>query len=260
MVRLNPYTQAMTNRDKSSAGQGQRAQFHATRWSMVLAARQRQTPEGEAALVWLCERYWRPLYAWARAKGLPPADAEDLVQGFFVHALEGGGLVEMADASRGRFRSYLLTCLGYFWTSEMRRGGATKRGGGTTALALDAPSAEQQWLAELPSGRTPEQEYDRAWAHAVLERVSARLEKECDADGHAGRFAELRTFVDGERGETPLVAAAEKLNLTLPALKSVVHRLRQRMREMVREEIRETVATDGEVDTELQELFRALKQ
>src|SRR5262245_41788656 len=93
-------------------------QFQATRWSMVLAARQ-QTPEGEAALVWLCERYWRPLYSWARAKGVAAPDAEDLIQSFFEEAVRGG-LIGHADASRGRFRTFMLSCLDYHWTDQKR--------------------------------------------------------------------------------------------------------------------------------------------
>lgn len=69
----------------------------------------------------------------------------------------------------------------------------------------------------------------------------------------------LRVFLDGERGEVPMTEAAQTLGVSLPALKSQVHRLRRRMREMIREEIRETVETDAEVDGEVQELFRALK-
>ncbi len=247
--------------DQNPGDAGGAGQFQATRWSIVLAARKRQSPEGEAAMVWLCERYWPPLLAWARAKGLPPADAEDLVQGFFEHMLQGG-LLGSADASRGRFRSFLLGCLGNYWTDQLRRAGAAKRGGGETMMTLNGvnrPETGEAWAAEIPSGRTPEQEYDRAWACAVLDGVTTRLEKECDADDHAGRFAVLRAFLDGDRGEVPMATAADTLGLSLAALKSVVHRLRQRMREMIREEIRETVETDAEVHAELQELFRALR-
>ncbi len=231
-------------------------QFQPTRWSMVLAARQRNTPEGEAALVWLCERYWRPLFAWARAKGLDAADAEDLIQGFFERALQGK-LLGAAEASRGRFRSFMLGCLEHHWADQLRRGHAAKRGGGTTLIALDLLPGEE--FAEIPSGRTPEQEYDRAWARAVLAQAVARLEVECDADGHAGRFAILRPFLDCDRGETPMAAAAEQLQLSLPALKSVVHRLRQRMRELIHDIVRETMSEGGDVETELRELIRALK-
>jgi RNA polymerase sigma-70 factor (ECF subfamily) len=231
-------------------------QFQATRWSMVLASRQRQTPEGEAALMWLCERYWRPLFAWARAKGVPSADAEDLVQGFFEQALRGG-MLERADASRGRFRSFILGCLEHYWTDQIRRGDAVKRGGGATIITFDGTPEEE--LGEITSGRTPEQEYDHAWARAIIARATSRLEKECDADGHTGRFAILRSFLDGDRGEVPMAGAAGQLELSLPALKSVVHRLRQRMREIIREEVRETIEADGDVEAEMRELICALK-
>ncbi len=227
-------------------------QFQATRWSMVLAARERRTPEGEAALGWLCERYWQPLRTWARARGLTPEDAEDLVQSFFEQAMSGG-LVGNADASRGRFRSWLLGCLEHHWTDLRRRGSAQKRGGGATMVPLETGASH------IAGGRTPEQEYDRAWACAVLERASVRLAGECDADGHGGRYAVLRVFLDGDRGELPLADAAAQLGLSLPALKSTVHRLRQRMGEMVREEIRETVQASADVEVELQALFHALR-
>jgi len=230
--------------------------FRPTRWSMVLAARQQHTPEGEAALVWLCEQYWRPLFVWARAKGLDAADAEDLIQGFFERALQRD-LLGSTEASRGRFRSFMLACLEHHWMDQLRRGRTTKRGGGHTFITLHGSPAEE--FMEIPSGRTPEQEYDRAWARTVLAQAVSRLEAECDADGHPGRFTVLRSFLDGDRGETPLAEAAEQLQLSLPALKSVVHRLRQRLRELICDVVRETMSEGGDVGTEIRELIRALK-
>ena len=232
-------------------------QFQATRWSIVLAARERSTPAGEEALGWLCERYWQPLTTWARAKGLSPEDAEDLVQGFFAQALKGG-LVGGAEASRGRFRSYLLGCLEHHWTDVRRRSSAQKRGGGREPLPLHG-HAGKEGIREIPAGRTPEGEYDRAWAAAVLDRAMARLKEECDADGHSGRFAVLRIFLDGDRGELPLAGAAKQLGLSMPAVKSAVHRLRRRMAELVREEIRGTVQSPDDVEGELRALFAALR-
>ena len=40
--------------------------FATTRWSLVLAARDRQTPAAEAALAELCAAYWYPLDAFIR--------------------------------------------------------------------------------------------------------------------------------------------------------------------------------------------------
>ena len=45
------------------------------------------------------------------------------------------------------------------------------------------------------------------------------------------------------------------MNLSLSALKSTTHRLRQRCRELLREEIAHTVATVADIDAELRHLM-----
>ena len=74
------------DRDDSSAPD--HAGFDATRWSVVLGAAQSRAEGGREALARLCERYWSPLYAFARYRGFSPEDAQDLVQGFFEHLIE----------------------------------------------------------------------------------------------------------------------------------------------------------------------------
>ncbi len=44
--------------------------------------------ETEAAVAQLCRDYWPPLYSFVRRRGFSPADAQDLVQGFFTHFLQ----------------------------------------------------------------------------------------------------------------------------------------------------------------------------
>jgi RNA polymerase sigma-70 factor (ECF subfamily) len=84
------------------------------------------------------------------------------------------------------------------------------------------------------------------------------VQAECDADGKAGRFATLKGFLTGARGELPLAEAARVLGLSLAAVKSVVHRLRERYRELVRAEIAETLAEGEDVEEELRWLFSIL--
>src|SRR5262249_34870885 len=63
-------------------------QFASTRWSLVAAAGQRDSPEAEAALAPLCRLSWYPLYAYARRR-LPDAEqAQDLTQEFFARLLK----------------------------------------------------------------------------------------------------------------------------------------------------------------------------
>jgi hypothetical protein len=54
--------------------------FATTRWSLVLAARGRPSPEAQAALADLCRVYWYPLYAFVRRSGYGHDDAMDLTQ------------------------------------------------------------------------------------------------------------------------------------------------------------------------------------
>jgi DNA-directed RNA polymerase specialized sigma24 family protein len=60
--------------------------FQPTRWGVVLRARG-SGPETRRAFEGLYAIYWFPLVAWCRARGHPPAHAEDLIQRFFLKAL-----------------------------------------------------------------------------------------------------------------------------------------------------------------------------
>lgn len=234
------------------------ALFETTRWSVVCAAGAAKGEDSDAALAWLCERYWFPLYTYVRGRGHEPETAEDIVQGFFARIIARDG-IGAADAGRGTFRTFLLGCLNHHLADEQRRALAAKRGAGLRLVSLHDENAEEWLQRDIAGGRTPEQDYDRAWALAVLERVIGRLRIECEADGNEGRFALLRPFLDGDRGELPLAEAASRLRMSLAGVKSLVHRLRARMREMIREEIRETVQTESQVDDELRSIFAALR-
>ena len=64
--------------------QDSRAVFATTHWSVVAACTYSSESEtADAALARLCHDYWPPLYSFVRRRGYSPADAQDLVQGFF---------------------------------------------------------------------------------------------------------------------------------------------------------------------------------
>ena len=65
-----------------------RSAFPQTRWSLVVSARDQDSPAAERALSELCELYWFPLYCFVRRKGHSPQDAEDLTQEFFRLVIE----------------------------------------------------------------------------------------------------------------------------------------------------------------------------
>ncbi len=233
--------------------------FATTRWTVVRAAGGAAEPERRAALATLCTSYWPPVYAFLRRRGEPAAEAEELTQAFFVRLIEREGL-RSAEQERGRFRSFLLGALRHFLAGEREREQTLKRGGGLRPVSLDVElrdALEGELAREPASAHTPEREFERAWAAAVLERARARLADEQAAAGRTAQWRALEPFLAGadERGHGAGLAA--ELGLSENAVRVALHRLRQRFGELVRSEVRETVGP-GEVEDEVRELLRAL--
>jgi RNA polymerase sigma-70 factor (ECF subfamily) len=233
-------------------------QFASTRWSLVMAAAQRDSPEGEAALATLCRLYWYPLYAYARRR-LPQAqDAQDLTQEFFARLLDKDYL-RQADRQRGRFRSFLLTAFKHFLAKEQERAHAFKRGGSRKFLSLDFDSGEQRYRQEPSHDSTPEFLYERGWALTLLKQGLARLREELAGAGKERLFECLKTTLAVDGPPRPYSELAGDLGMSAEALKVAVHRLRRRYRELICAEIAQTVTTPDEIEDELRDLFAAVR-
>jgi DNA-directed RNA polymerase specialized sigma24 family protein len=233
-------------------------QFAATRWSVVLVAGRRSSPDSRRALESLCKAYWYPLYAYVRRRVADANDAHDLTQAFFAELL-AKNYVGSAKAERGRFRAFLLTSLKHFLSKEWDKAKAKKRGGGKAPIPLDFESADSQYRIELACGLTPEQIYDREWAVALLGRIMGRLERESAEGGNATQFEELKGFLIGEHAGATYADVATRLGTTEAAVKMAAHRMRRRYRELLREEIAETVSGPEEVEDEIFKLFATLQ-
>lgn len=221
--------------------------FATTRWSIVVAAGGPTGADAKAALETLCATYWYPLYAYARRRGQARHAAEDLVQGFFAMLLERGS-VAAADPQRGRFRAFLLTAFQRFAVNEHEHANAQKRGGGVKLLTLDFDDGETRFATEPRHEITPEREFERRFALALLARTLENVRRERPAD------ADLLPFVGGTGDARPYADIAAARGSTEAAVKVAVHRLRARYREILRAEIRETVADDADVDDEIRHL------
>ena len=95
------------------------------------------------ALATFTEAYWPPLYTFVRRRGYSSADAQDIVQGFFVHLFEHNTL-SRADQEKGRLRTFLLGSLQNFLLKQRERLRALKRGGAHQFVSFDEllPQAE----------------------------------------------------------------------------------------------------------------------
>ena len=231
------------------------SQFPTTRWTLVVAAGDPHRKEARSALVYLCENYWYPLYAYLRRRGYSADEAQDLTQEFFVRVLEGRYL-DRADPEKGRFRSFILTSLKFFVADEEDRRRARKRGGGTV-VPLEFSSGEERYQREPAHDETPERIFERRWALAVLDRVVEKLRNEFVHHGHAEHFERLKLFLLG-RSDAPYAALAREMNTSEGALKVAIHRIRKRYRELFRQEIADTVADPAQVESELRFLAAVL--
>lgn len=230
-------------------------QFHATRWSLVMQARG-QGAEARRALEDLCAAYWFPLYAWCRRFGLAAADAEDMVQGFFVKVLEKD-LFAAADAARGKLRTFLLTALQRHVRDEQGKATALRRGGGDV-VSFDGNDAESWYAGERIEGESAEHMYDRQWALTVLDQAIRRLEEEAAARGKTEVFAAMRPFLTGEGSAADYERAGQPLGMNAGAFKVAVHRQRARFRESLRAEVAETQPPDAGIDEEIAYLMKVL--
>jgi DNA-directed RNA polymerase specialized sigma24 family protein len=235
---------------------GDDARFRATRWSLVLQTRE-GGEKGERALEELCAAYWFPLYAWCRRFGLNAADAEDMVQGFFLKAVEKG-LFSSADAERGKLRTFLLTALRRHVKDEQGKSTAARRGGGRV-ISFDSVAAEEWYAVECVDGESPDHMYDRQWALTLLDQAVGRLESDALRRGKSVVFGAIRPFLSGEGGATDCESAARATGMSAGAFKVAVHRYRGRFREALRNEVASTQADDVDAEAELGYLMEVLR-
>jgi DNA-directed RNA polymerase specialized sigma24 family protein len=210
------------------------------------------------ALSTFCESYLPPLYTFVRYRGYAPADAQDLVQGFFAHLLESNTL-SRADQEKGRLRTFLLVSLQNFLRYEHRRAHAIKRGGDQQFVSFDLllPNAEAAMqatthLSDLSS-------YDVAWASSVAVQAWKNLRESFAAEGKREWVDELKPFIAGGTTTLPNQEdVARRLGVPIATFRVWLTRLRQRYRDALRAEVASTVSDPADVDDELHYLYRVL--
>lgn len=230
--------------------------FATTHWTVVVAAGNRSTPQSDLALEELCGTYWFPLYAYVRRHGHTKEDAEDLTQAFFARFLSRNYLAGL-NAGRGRFRAFLLASLKHFLINEWKKSRRLKRGGGETIFSLDWQTADTKFQVADANEPSPDKAFDREWALALLAKVIGCLQKECEADGRAKLFDQLKVFLTTGRSESSYSETAKKSGMEETAVRVAVHRMRKRYRQLLRDEIAHTLSDEGDVDEEMRALFGA---
>ena len=235
------------------------AEFRPTRWSVVLLSAQSNAPGSRAALAALCRVYWYPLYTFVRRRGYNPEDAQDLTQGFFLHLLDHKALAQV-DPLKGKFRSFLLASLQNYLSKETDRARCLKRGGKTEFVRLDAESAEDRYRLEPTDWLTAEKIFDARWALTLLDEAMSLLSAEYAGHGEMATLEALKPFLNPMDSEAlpSYEQVANELEVSVGAVRTLVHRLRKRYSTHLRAEVARTVSDPGEIHEEIHALCDAL--
>lgn len=230
--------------------------FPSTRWSLVIQATEGDEEQATLALEEICRRYWYPLYAYLRRTGRNRADAEDLTQGFFERLIRKETLGS-AKAERGKLRTFLLAAMKRYLADDYRYWQANKRGGDAQFLALDYEKADERFTLELTDKNSdPETLFERAWASDLFTQARAQLRETYADSGRTELFDGLEEFLAWNESNRSYRQAAEKLGMGEQNIRSNVYRLRQRYRAAVEALVADTVESPGDVNAEVQNLFR----
>ena len=236
--------------------------FLTTHWSLI--GEIQSDGDGDRALIGLLlERYWKPVYFYLRRRGHTHEEAEDLTQGFFHEVVLNRDLVQRADQTKGRFRTFLLHALKQYLIDEYHKGTARKRIPNDKLVPLG--------LAPLPAlpaaveASDPQDSYDYGWMASLLDQVLSQVERRC-----AEEHLDLHWKLFDERIVRPILD-----NTDPPSLDELCHKYhigdkkkasnmvitaKRCFKTILWEHVRNTVTTAEETDEELAEIMRFFGQ
>ncbi len=251
----------MVHRDGTDMG-GARETFLTTHWSLIEGVKEHEDKD-RALIGLLLERYWKPVYCYLRRKGYGNEQAKDLTQGFFHEVVLSRCLVERADQSKGRFRSFLLHALNQYLVDEQRKGAAQRRIPEAKLVPLD-----DSRLPELPRGVSrlePEQCFDYAWKADLLERALSELKqwylgRGMDTHWHLFRDRLLRPSLEGREAPS-LAQLCEQYGIEHEAKASnMLGTVKRQFQNLLTKHVRQTVLSGEAAEEELGEMFRFLEK
>ena len=233
-----------------------------TQWTMVFRAAQEDRKTQRPAMSQLIEKYWQPLYFYARRQGLSAADAEDATQTFLSELIDGRALAA-ADPAKGRFRNYLLTIWKRFLIDRARMENAAKRGGDVAVTSIYYGDGEKAWLTYSTYAK-PDQDADRAyyeeWASTLVRTALEKVRTEYVKSQRDSTYQALLPFLTAPIKTETYSELSQKLSVNVGAAKVALHRLRHRFAMTLRQLVQETVEDPDELDVELEELKRYLER
>lgn len=250
------------NGDKIIVG-GEMGVFHTTQWTHILQARMLDESQRRKVIDALTTRYWNPVYYYLRRKGYEHEDASDLTQGFFCEIVLGRDIFYLADKSKGKFRTFLLTALDRYLIGQHRREKAQKRGGGHRFASFEQLDLENQYSVE--SSAAPEHSFLYGWATDILDGALKDLEREyIETDRRVYWDAFYCLVVNPIMTGKPPPSLRELCSHhnieTRKKASNIVTTAKRRFRTLLKQRIMDTGIPEDKVEEELQDLILILSR
>lgn len=234
------------------------APFPVTSWTLVDRAATDQT--AHSALNELLKRYMPALLAHVKWRyRLEPAEAEDILQGFIAARFVEKNALSAADRDRGKFRTFLCTCIDNYTRNHLRSRGAAKRAP-EQAIGFEPGSS-----GDVGGDPTPDTAFDVAWARDLLGHALSRMEAECSANGREDLWKIFdqrirRPILEGVE-PVPYDKLVAELGLPSPVQASNLLMTAKRMfQRLLREEVAQYAEGEENVDAEINDLLQILAQ
>jgi len=232
--------------------------FLTTHWSLIEDIKSKED-KNRALVGLLLSKYWKPVYCYMRRKGYDNDKAKDLTQEFFYEAVFGRGLIQKADESKGRFRSFMLIALNRFLINIRHKETAQKRIPKDKLVPLDMIDSLE--LPQTLSRLAPEDSFNYAWVSSMLEDVLEEVEAKCHEDDksiHWQVFHDkvLQPIIDGTNTPT-LKEICEKYGIKDDAQASnMIVTVKRRFQAALKKKLRDSVVSDEQISGELEEIKR----
>jgi RNA polymerase sigma factor (sigma-70 family) len=231
------------------AGQAGGSPFPTTRGSVLVGARSSDPDERARSFEVIVAAYWRPVYKYIRVRfNRSNEDAMDLTQGFFLRSMQKDFFAPY-DPARGRFRTFLRTCLDGYLANEHKAEKRLKRGGDVVFLPLEFETAEGELArTEIPSPETIERFFDAEWARSLFGIALDALRSECRARGKEIHFALFELYdIDAVEGARPTYdELAGRFRIPATSVTNYLAWARREFRRIVLAELRALTGSDEE--------------
>lgn len=235
--------------------------FLTTHWSIIENIDTSDDDKNQALIGLLLGKYWKPVYCYLRRKGHDNEEAKDLTQGFFHEVVLGRNLIQKADQSKGRFRSFLLIALNRYLITVRTGRAAQKRIPKSKLVPLDVKELPE--LRQAASELTPEDSFNYAWVSLLLEQVLQEVESKCHKDGKT-----VHWHIFHDRILEPIMEKTAP-----PSMKEICRKyaieneaktsnmmvtVKRRFQTVLRNHLRSLVVSEDQVDEELAEIMQFL--